>query len=300
MASVIGRDLPGGQVLDLLDDHAIAPYLWADSTRPTTNKSRFILRGQLRPDRFDFESKTPIPGDAAKYLAACPIGDALLIQDYGKGVCKAPLLRSLLSQASAAGVPVLVDPARGRDWRDYDGCTVIKANRIEAAQALGCHVSDPPAMMARRLAIRQGCPVVVTAGEIGLWWSDGQAVRRVPAVPVHVRDVCGAGVTVLATLGVVMATGGTFADGCRQAVRMAAEQVCHVGVRPILQRSLSEIQAPNDRTCHEAHNHNSRADLAGKPDSLPTGGGSRRNPTGIADADGGILHVASFGQQSTC
>jgi hypothetical protein len=33
-------------------------------------------------------------------------------------------------------------------------------------------------MVARRLAIRQGCRVVVTASELGLWWSDirlGQA-----------------------------------------------------------------------------------------------------------------------------
>jgi len=63
--------------------------------------------------------------------------------------------------------------AGGRDWRDYDGCTVIKANRIEAAEALRCHVSDPPAIMARRLANRQGCHVVVTAGELGLWRSNG-------------------------------------------------------------------------------------------------------------------------------
>ena len=115
-AKQIVRRLPGGQVLDQLDAYEIAPYLWADSTRPTTNKTRFILRGQLRPDRFDFESKAPIPGEAAEYLATCPIGDALLIQDYGKGVCTASLVRSLLSQATAAGVPVLVDPARGRDW----------------------------------------------------------------------------------------------------------------------------------------------------------------------------------------
>jgi rfaE bifunctional protein kinase chain/domain len=233
LAGVIGRDLPGGQVLDLLDDHRIAPHLWADSTRPTTNKTRFILRGQLRPDRFDFESKAPIPGDAAKYLAVCPIGDTLLVQDYGKGVCTDSLLRSLLSQATAAGVPILVDPARGRDWQDYDGCTVIKANRIEAADALGCHVGDPPAMMARRLAIRQGCHVVVTAGELGVWWSDGPAVRRVPAVQVQVRDVCGAGDTVLATLGVAMATGGTIDDACRLAVRMAAEQVGQVKVKSL-------------------------------------------------------------------
>jgi hypothetical protein len=152
---------PLGQLLDLLDEHGIAPYRWADATRPTTTKTRFILR---------------------------------------------------------------------RDWREYSGCTVIKANRIEAAESLGCHVGDPPAMMARRLAIRHGCHVVDTVGELGLWWSDGQAVRRVPAVPVQVRDVCGAGDTVLATLGVVMATGGTIGDGCQRAVREAAWQVVQTGV----------------------------------------------------------------------
>ena len=105
-----------------------------------------------------------------------------------------------------------------------------EANRIEAAEALGCHVGDPPAMMARRLAIRQGCHVVVTTGDLGLWWSDGHAVRRVPAIPVQVRDVCGAGDTVLATLGAAMASGRRICDGCRQAVLMAAEQVGQVGV----------------------------------------------------------------------
>ena len=58
-------------------------------------------------------------------------------------------------------------PAAGTG-RNFAGCTVIKANRIEAADALGCHVGEPPAMMAR-LAIRQGRHVVVTAGELGLW-----------------------------------------------------------------------------------------------------------------------------------
>lgn len=127
-------------------------------------------------------------------------------------------------------MPILVDPARGRDWREYDGYTVIKANRIEDAEALVCDVGDSPAMMARRLAIRQGCHVVVTAGELGLWWSNGQKVRRVPAIPVQVRDVCGAGDTVFAMLAAAMTSGGTIEEGCRRAVRMAAEQVGQVGV----------------------------------------------------------------------
>ena len=42
-------------------------------------------------------------------------------------------------------------------------------------------------------------------------------------------DVCGAWDTVLATLGLVIATGGTIGEGRRQSVRMAAEQVGRVG-----------------------------------------------------------------------
>ena len=57
--------------------------------------------------------------------------------------------------------------ARGRDWREYEGCTLIKANRIEAAEALGCYIGDPPAIMGRSLAVRQRCHVVVTSDELG-------------------------------------------------------------------------------------------------------------------------------------
>ena len=85
---------------------------------------------------------------------------------------------------------------------------------------------------------------MVTPGELGLWWSDGRAVRRVPAVPVQVRDVCGAGDTVLVTtLGLVMATRGTIGDGCRWAVQMAAEQVCQMGVKPVNRLSLQDFFA---------------------------------------------------------
>jgi hypothetical protein len=160
---------------------------------------------------------------------------------------------------------------------------VIKANRIEAAEALRCHVGDPPAMMARRLAIRHGCHVVVTASELGLWWSDGQAVRRGPAVPVEVRDVCGAGDTVLATLGVAMATVGTIADGCQRAVREAAQQVVQTDVRgvgrttPITRAAsviLIKIRTWSPPRVHRTVRGRSSAVVAPLDDRRPVGGAS--------------------------
>ncbi len=138
LAGVIGSDVPGNHLQALLEEHAVRPHLWIAEDRPTTTKNRFIVRGQLRPDRFDCETTSEITSDAVAYLASCLLGDALLVQDYGKGVCTKGLLRSLMARAAESGLPIFVDPALGRDWHDYEGCTLIKANRVETAEALSC------------------------------------------------------------------------------------------------------------------------------------------------------------------
>ena len=119
----------------------------ADDHEDGVHHGRTASAGSVR-----HRSRTAIVDDVAVCLSTCPLCHALLILDYGKGVCTAGLLRTMI--ARAAGVPVLADPARGRDWRDYEGCSVIKANRIEAAEALGA--GGAPAAMARRLAVRHG------------------------------------------------------------------------------------------------------------------------------------------------
>ncbi len=120
-------------------------------------------------------------------------------------------------------MPILVDSDRGRDWRDYEGRTLIKANRTEAAEALGSDAG--PAAMARRLVARHSCTVVVTAGELGLWWSDGELARRASAVPVEVRDASGAGDAVLAAMGVAITCGETTDEGCREAEEVVAKRL---------------------------------------------------------------------------
>lgn len=117
LAGVVGRDEPGQRLQRLIESQAIEPHLWIDD-RPTTWKQRIAVREQLRPDRCDREVTTPISDRAAQFLSAVPLGDMVLISDYGKGVCTSILLEALGNRARAAGVPILVDPARGRRWSD--------------------------------------------------------------------------------------------------------------------------------------------------------------------------------------
>lgn len=231
LAGVLGRDEPGRRLQKLIADHDIEPHLWIDD-RPTTWKQRIVARGQLRPDRCDREVTTPISDHAAQFLSAVPLGDALLISDYGKGVCTSGMLQAIGDRARNASAEILIDPARSRRWSDYGQVTLIKANRIEA---LGVAAKEThPLAMARRLADEHRCSVVVTYGGHGMVAAErAGGTWYLPAEPTEVRDVCGAGDTVLAALGTGMLNGDCLRRACRVAATASREQVGRLGIAPV-------------------------------------------------------------------
>jgi len=231
LAGVVGRDDSGDRLRRLIESHDIEPHLWIDD-RPTTWKQRIVARGQLRPDRCDREVTTPIGDHAARFLSAVPLGDMLLVSDYGKGVCSQNLLRFLGNRAHDANVPILVDPARGRNWSDYGQVTLIKANRIEA---LGVAAEETrPLLMARQLADLHRCSVVLTYGGHGMVAAEREGgAWYMPAETTEVRDVCGAGDTVLATLGAGMLKGNGLRRACRLATQAGGRQVAELGIAAV-------------------------------------------------------------------
>ena len=229
LAGVVGRDEAGDRLRRLIDRHGIEPHLWIEN-RPTTWKQRIVARGELRPDRCDREVTTPIGDHASQFLSAVPLGDTVLISDYGKGACTRSQLESLGNRARAAHLPILVDPVRCRDWSDYGRVTLIKANRSEALGAIAAEDSRPLAL-ARRLAEEHRCDVVVTYGGHGMVGAKGDGeVWYLPVEPTEVRDVCGAGDTVLAAIGVAMINGNSIHEACRLATVAAGHQLTTLGI----------------------------------------------------------------------
>ncbi|MCA9119244.1 MAG: hypothetical protein H6822_22510 [Planctomycetaceae bacterium] len=227
LAGVVGRDEAGDRLRRLIDAHGIEPHLWIGD-RPTTWKQRIVARGQLRPDRCDREVTMPISDLAARFLSEVPLGDMLLVSDYGKGICTSRLLQTLGDRARAASSPILVDPARGRDWSDYGQVTLIKANRIEALGIAGQETR--PLAMARRLADEHRCSVVVTYGGHGMVVAEREGETwYFPAKATDVRDVCGAGDTVLVALGLALLDGNSLQASVRLAISAAAHQVAQLG-----------------------------------------------------------------------
>ena len=231
LAGVLGNDEAGEKLRQLLHSHGIESHIWTDE-RPTTWKQRIVARGQLRPDRYDRESTELIGHEAEQFLSIVSLGDVLLVSDYGKGALPRGLLETLGRRARAASIPILVDPARSRNWSDYGQVTLIKANLAEATEAWDA-VECPPMTLAKGHSERHACHVVMTLGDRGLVCAEqAKAPWHLPAVPVDARDVCGAGDTVFAALGVALARGWSLGQACQFAVVAASQQVATIGIKP--------------------------------------------------------------------
>ncbi|MCC7086470.1 MAG: bifunctional hydroxymethylpyrimidine kinase/phosphomethylpyrimidine kinase, partial [Pirellulales bacterium] len=107
--------------------------------------------------------------------------------------------------------------------------TLIKANRVEALSATS--ELTRPLAMARRLADEHACSVVVTYGGHGMVAAEREGgTWYLPAEATEIRDVCGAGDTLLASLAAMLYERKQLKEACIFASCAAANQVSSVGI----------------------------------------------------------------------
>jgi D-beta-D-heptose 7-phosphate kinase/D-beta-D-heptose 1-phosphate adenosyltransferase len=227
----------------------IDAHLVVDASRTTTRKVRFVSEHHsTHLLRADWEvacalSATTEAEVIAHVRAAMPRVGAVVLSDYAKGVLTPQMVRTLIDEARAAGKPIIVDP-KGHDYSVYRGATLITPNLKEAAEATWrtAKTDDEVAAAAADLATIVGSEaVIVTRSDEGMTL----LVRGAPAVhvgayPVRVRDMSGAGDTVAATLGVLLAMGADF-EAAMRAANAAASVV--VGKRGTATCSAAELRA---------------------------------------------------------
>ncbi len=223
LIGLVGQDDAGAALRGMIDaEHGLEAELVVDEKRRTTEKVRYISGSHqmLRVDREDRGA-----GDATTLLAAFTArlasADVVVLSDYAKGVLTAEVVRGAIDAARAAGKPVIVDP-KSRDFARYDGATLIKPNRKEAAEATGISDNSDAASEDAGAAILAMAPgldaALITRGGAGMTLSvRGQPHVHLPATAIEVFDVSGAGDTVAATLALSVAAGASLADAAHLA-----------------------------------------------------------------------------------
>ena len=214
LVAAVGRDSAGTQLRAMLAERGAEPQGLVDCDRPTTTKTRVVARNQ-QVVRVDEEVDADFTGDEvtqllAAVLRAVQAADALILQDYNKGVLVPQIIRAAIAAAQAKGIPVVVDP-KFRNFFEYRGCTIFKPNRRELESALGAAVNlDQPQALPAILAQLEAEHLLLTLSEQGmaLISRDG-SVARIPTAAREVYDVVGAGDTVSAYLAAMVAVKAT-------------------------------------------------------------------------------------------
>lgn len=243
LLSVTGRDEAGTRLRRLLKKDRIEARLHVDRSVDTTVKLRVIGR-QQQLLRVDFETPPSHEVLASKlkdFASMLRDADAVILSDYGKGGLAH--IAEMITMARRAGKPVLVDP-KGEDYSRYRGATLITPNRAEFRQVAGSWASEADlTSKAWRLRRRLGIgALLVTRSEEGMTLYQPGKRLHVAAQAREVFDVSGAGDTVIATLGVMLASGASLADAVRIANRAAGIVVGKFGTAVVSPNELFESE----------------------------------------------------------
>lgn len=252
VCGIIGKDRIGESLLQKLR-HAridfggiiVAPY------RTTTLKTRIIAHSQ-QVVRVDKESTAEITrreiDRLISYIQSISHNlDAIIIEDYGKGLVTQHLVRELASLARARRIILAVDPKMGHAI-DYHGVTLMTPNRAEALWLIG---ETPHGTMSieeagGRLLTRLACKaVLITLGEQGMClFQKGRRPISIPTSAREVYDVSGAGDTVISTFTVALAAGASLEEAAVISNYAAGVVVGKVGTATADQREIVEAMYP--------------------------------------------------------
>lgn len=256
--SVLGRvgdDVIGRFLIESLEQEGIdTSWVGVDKQWPTSLKNR-ILADMQQVVRVDHESTDPIHPELEESLiqsidTMLEKIDLVAISDYAKGFLSTRLLSALIGKARSKGIPVITDP-KGVEWKKYSGSFLIKPNLSEAVKAAGLEGKRPLAEIAEVLFREAEAEYfMVTRGSEGISLFNQQGHEEHFAVRMRsVKDVTGAGDTVLAMLSASIASGLTLNQAtelANVAAGIAIEEMgCHRVTLTQLAHRLLEIDRAN-------------------------------------------------------
>jgi len=232
LVGVVGEDPAAGHLSSLMQTFggSIVDAMVSTSTIGTTSKIRYIAgdRHLLRADSESVGLSADLEEDVANtiqdHVAKC---DVVVISDYAKGVISPTVMRAAVDAAEARGVPLVADPKR-RDFVLYAGADLLTPNHKELEFATGESCKDLASCdrAAREVMKLTGAAVLLTRSEEGvaLFQETAEAWSE-PAQTKLVRDVSGAGDTILAVSAMALAAKATLVEASHVANVAAAVAV---------------------------------------------------------------------------
>jgi len=248
LIGVVGND-EAGEIIKrkVQTENLPTDGIFTDSTRITSVKERVISNGQ-HVVRLDWEGRSKVSEEIQRkiidYLNTIIRDlDAVIIQDYNKGVVDSELIDKIVAKCIANETILAVDP-KLENFFSYKKTTLFKPNVLETEKALGMNIKTQSDIRkaGRELLDRMECGcVLITQGRDGmtLFHKNG-TVEQIQSRVRKVSDVSGAGDTVIASFTLALTAGASYVEAA-QIAAISAGIVCEeVGVVPVEIRKIRE------------------------------------------------------------
>jgi D-glycero-beta-D-manno-heptose-7-phosphate kinase len=250
LVSLVGRDEAGRRLFKVLPRAVERTGLSRPGGYKTPLKTRILAGGihsakqqVVRIDRHTSEPVTEQQRAMAERAARSAIrtADAVLISDYGSGLVQPRFVAELAAslRSKKRRVPMLIDSRYA--LTRYRGLTACTPNESEVEQVLGIRIDDHKTVLERagRALLKRTRmeSVLITRGSRGMaLFEPGKPTVHIPIFGSdQIADVTGAGDTVMATMTLALAAGGTFEEAARLAN--------HAGGLVVMKRGTATVSA---------------------------------------------------------
>ena len=218
----------------------------------TTIKQRIISRGQHLL-RIDIEENSPLSlsqevllVDELKRLLKNEKWDAIIIQDYDKGVMSKKVLEAILEFSSSSTV-ITVDPKK-RMFQEYRDITLLKPNLREFLEGVNIRDENLDHLTLIKIAgdyIKEKNikNIMITMGAEGILYHNESETGLSPAFKKEIVDVTGAGDTVISVATLCLTLGFSLKEISRICNAAACVVCSKVGVYAPVPEEIEKILA---------------------------------------------------------
>ncbi|MFL2574657.1 MAG: bifunctional heptose 7-phosphate kinase/heptose 1-phosphate adenyltransferase [Flavobacteriales bacterium] len=245
LCTVIGNDNRGIIFEQLMQEQGLSlEGMLISNGRKTTTKTRVIAdnKHQLRIDE---EDTYPIRVENQFYNLIEKLThniDAIILQDYNKGVLTETIIEKIISLANSKNIPTVVDPKK-QNFLSYKQCTLFKPNLKEINEGLNTNpdinnFSEIEEATSKLRNIISAKAILLTLSNKGIFLNTRSGSKIKESTTSNVIDVSGAGDTVVSVAAMCLACNIDFEELAILS-NIAGGIVCEkVGVVPITNKEL--------------------------------------------------------------
>lgn len=252
LIGLAGQDDEGREMFKLLKNRGIRAKFFSEAHRPTILKKRFVDRDYRQFFRLDRELTEYINDALAqeifsflKEILSDGKWDAIILQDYNKGLLSSKLITDVLELAKQYRVKVFADP-KHKNFDLLARADFFKPNLNECISYLEASKDIQVQELVDRIEKKLDCSnMIVTLGDRGLYYRSGEKFGYLSAYQIDNPDVSGAGDAVIAATCIAMLEGMTIEETASFANRAGAASCDKPGIHSVTRAEIAQFGLEN-------------------------------------------------------